>query len=152
MLYGVADIYALTLFRYLTQCMFCSMTSVYVLIQVSVVGLSYPFMIQMTPLMDNFQYIYQFGLPHGRYRIEWDFIIARGYAFVRKVSYTNGSCNNTGMFSYTEFDRLARELNGPNFADDNIKCNFTVERDDIYILFVGFMKTRPHWFRSWHCP
>ena len=66
-------------------------------LQVSVIGLSPPLTVQMAQMEPNLQHTYQFGLPNGQYRVEWDFRISIGYAFIREVSSTPGMCNFTGM-------------------------------------------------------
>ena len=52
--------------------------------------------ITLLGLKDLRQHICNFGVPSGRYRVEWIFNINKGYAFIRSVSYSSGICNYTG--------------------------------------------------------
>ena len=73
-------------------------TYICLLLQLVVIGPGDPLVIQLAGLTDQREYICHFGLPSGRYRMEWMFKVIQGYAFIRDVSYSSGVCNYTGWY------------------------------------------------------
>ena len=67
-------------------------------LQLVVIGLDTTLNIDLTGLNERRQHTCQFGLPRGRYRIEWYYKIIQGYAFIREVSYTSGVCEYAGQY------------------------------------------------------